>query len=62
MSKKTCRNCKNEKDIIESVQSIYGKLELIDILGIKSQEWIKNHHSKRDIINSQLTQFKLLMQ
>jgi hypothetical protein len=55
-------NCKNEQDIIESVQSIYGNLELIDILGIKSQEWIKNHHSKKDIVNFQLTQFKLLMQ
>jgi hypothetical protein len=55
-------NCKNEQDIIEAVQSLFGKPELIDIMGIKSQEWIKNHHSKRDIINSQLTQFKLLMQ
>jgi hypothetical protein len=55
-------NCKNEQDIIESVQSIYSKPELIDILRIKSKEWIKRHHSKKDIINLQLNQFKLLMQ
>jgi len=55
-------NCKNEQDIIESVKSLYGGPELIGILGKKSQEWIRKHHSKKDVVNLQLTQFKLLMQ
>jgi hypothetical protein len=55
-------NCKCEKDIIDAIKSIYEKPEAKEILSQKSRDWINRHHSKRDTINKQLAQFKVLLQ
>jgi hypothetical protein len=55
-------NCKNETDIINSIKSFYENPESKELLGQKSRDWINRHHSKRDTINKQLEQFKILLQ
>lgn len=55
-------NCKNETDIIEAIKLFYEKPDLKEGLGQRSRDWIKRHHSKQDIINKQLEQFKILLE
>lgn len=55
-------NCKNETDIIKAIKSFYEKPDSRELLGQKSRDWINRHHSKRDTINKQLEQFKILLQ
>jgi hypothetical protein len=55
-------NCRNEKDIISSIKSIYGKPESKVLLSQKSREWINGYHSKRETINTQLIQFEIMLQ
>ena len=55
-------NCKNEQEIIDAVRLTYTNKNLLDSLRQKSQSWIKTHHSKSQILNAQLKQFKLLIQ
>ncbi len=54
-------NCKNEQDIIDSIQSIYKNNNLLSSLRLKSRNWIKLHHSKSQILKTQLQQFQLLI-
>jgi len=55
-------NCKNQIEIIDSVILLYEKPTLLANLRNKSLHWIKHNHSKSEILEAQLKQFKLLIQ
>jgi glycosyltransferase involved in cell wall biosynthesis len=53
-------NCDSEQKIVEKLAPLIENEQALRELGSESRQWIERHHSGRDTVISQMTQFRVL--